>query len=132
MRCGLGKSADGLVERVIAAVATNGVEDKLKLAWVLKLEKKARSCRAVAHQCQAAPVRNHFGAAHLEEPRQGTALVASRSRKLFLGTAGYRLGTAWVPLGTAWVPPGYRLGTAWVPLCLFGALSQRTWLADYA
>ena len=40
MRCGLGKGADGLVERVIAAVATNGVEDKLKLAWVLKLEKK--------------------------------------------------------------------------------------------
>ena len=40
MRCGLGKSADGLVERVIAAVATNGVEDKLKLAWVLKLGKK--------------------------------------------------------------------------------------------
>ena len=34
MKCGLGKSADRLVERVIAAVAADGVEDKLELAWV--------------------------------------------------------------------------------------------------
>ena len=40
MRCGLGKCADGLVERIAEAIKTDGAADKLKLAWVVKLEKR--------------------------------------------------------------------------------------------